>query len=152
MYYHKTVEALNFLVIINNNRIEGYSSASNETPVKKIKNLFGSMAETSRTLNSDLEYEIKKLDGIPLADVKGKGMFSGDRKAMIDSGKYIDGKHILQYTISGENIILKAYHDVLINSVEYLNHDIKWILKKHVLMLSLDRDKLNKVLNIVPLS
>ena len=108
MNYHRSVEALNFLVIINNNRIEGFSSASNETNAEKIKNLFGSMAETSRTLNSDLEYKIKKHDGIPVKDVTGKGKLSGDREAMINSFKYNNRRRILKYTLLGENIILKA--------------------------------------------
>src|SRR5436189_5968746 len=59
----KVLGYLNDLVQINNDRIEGYERAANETEDADLKALFSSMASKSRTFKSELTSEITKRGG-----------------------------------------------------------------------------------------
>lgn len=61
----ETIEVLNDLVAINNDRIAGYEKALNETKDtdKDLKSLFTSMIDESRKLGLDLAAEVQALGG-----------------------------------------------------------------------------------------
>jgi uncharacterized protein (TIGR02284 family) len=97
---HNTVGVLNSLIIINNDRIEGYKIASNETTETDLKALFSNFIETSEQCRNELVVEVSKLGGTPneytiliggffldLMDVK-VALTANNRKAILDSCKY----------------------------------------------------------------
>ena len=59
------LEALNELLIINNDRVEGYMKAAALTKEHELKSLFHNMADESRTIARELATEMVKFDGLP---------------------------------------------------------------------------------------
>ncbi|MFC0773800.1 PA2169 family four-helix-bundle protein [Terrimonas alba] len=116
----KTAEVLNDLVRINNDRIEGYTKAENETKAgdADLQSLFRQMAAESRSYVNDLSKYISAT-GSNITDdttVRGKiyrawmdvkATFSGkDRKAILASCEY------------GEDAAQKAYDAALSSDAE----------------------------------
>ena len=58
-----TLVALNSLIEINNDRIEGYNTALNETKDEELKTLFEQFAETSKNFNLELKEQVALLNG-----------------------------------------------------------------------------------------
>jgi uncharacterized protein (TIGR02284 family) len=109
----KTIDHLNSLIEINNDRIEGYERASKETEDADLKAVFNSMAAESRAHRSELISEVINLGGSPAEGTTTSGkvyrawmdiksaLTSKDRHAIISSCEY------------GEDVALDAYKDVL---------------------------------------
>ena len=116
----KTAEVLNDLVRINNDRIEGYTKAENETKAgdADLQSLFRQMAAESRSYVNDLSKYISATGNNITDDttVRGKiyrawmdvkATFSGkDRKAILASCEY------------GEDAAQKAYDAALSSDAE----------------------------------
>src|SRR5512140_3160206 len=71
----KTIDVLNKLVEINNDRIEGYDTASNNTEDQELKTMFANFARTSLTCKNDLVAEIHRLGGKPTEGTRVSGKF-----------------------------------------------------------------------------
>jgi uncharacterized protein (TIGR02284 family) len=67
------VSALNELVQINNDRIEGYETAMEETDDADLKSLFSKMASHSRAFKTELSDEITKAGETPTSGTKASG-------------------------------------------------------------------------------
>ena len=148
---HNTVGVLNSLIIINNDRIEGYKIASNETTETDLKALFSNFIETSEQCRNELVVEVSKLGGTPneytiliggffldLMDVK-VALTANNRKAILDSCKY------------SERVALEKYKNVLIQEVNDINLKEQNMLNNHYELLKSDYDKikeLRKAINI----
>jgi len=109
------IKILNTLVIINNDRIEGYEIAAQKSDEIDLKNLFTEFAQTSHKCNRELLEEIKKLGGSLEAETKTTGKFfrawMSVKAALIGR----DHKVILESCEFGEKNALKTYKDVLDN-------------------------------------
>ena len=115
-----TAEVLNDLVRINNDRVEGYTKAENETKTgdADLQSLFRQMAAESRSYVTDLSKYISATGNDTTDDttVRGKiyrawmdvkATFSGkDRKAILASCEY------------GEDAAQKAYESALSSDAE----------------------------------
>jgi len=113
-------DVLNTLVQINNDRIEGYEHAANETDVSELKGLFYGMAAKSRVLNSQLATEVRKYGGQPTESTTTLGKAFRvwmDFKATL-SGK--DRKAILASCEYGEDAAQDTYADAIKNDRELL--------------------------------
>ncbi|MBK7668252.1 MAG: DUF2383 domain-containing protein [Sphingobacteriaceae bacterium] len=66
----ETVEALNMLIQINNNRIEGYGTASIHNKDEDTKNILFQLMETCKNCKTELVSEILQLGGIPSKGTK----------------------------------------------------------------------------------
>lgn len=111
----KTTEILNDLVEINNDRIEGYERAIDESKDEDadVKSLFQQMVEESRKYRQELSSQIQQLGGdvetgttnsgkIYRAWMDIKATFTGhDRKAVLENCEF------------GEDAAQKAYRDAL---------------------------------------
>lgn len=107
------VSLLNDLVIINNDRIEGYKTAEKETEDADLKLLFNGLAAESRKFKTELTDEISKLGGNVETGTKTSGKLYRawmDIKSAL-SGK--DRKTILSSCEFGEDAALEEYEDVL---------------------------------------
>lgn len=121
MEVDKTIDVLNTLVEINNDRIEGYVTASKETDEHDLKSLFAELALTSKYNKHELADEILRLGGQPTEDTKVTGKFFRvwmDVKAAI-TGK--DRKAILGSCEFGEDHALDTYEKVLKDDVKCLS-------------------------------
>ncbi|MCE3296097.1 MAG: hypothetical protein K0R65_1811 [Crocinitomicaceae bacterium] len=109
----KAIEVLNSLVVINNDRIEGYERAYKETDEADLKTLFSKMSSTSQKCKSELIAEVRKLGGEPEEGTTTSGKFYRiwmDVKAAL-TGK--DRKAILSSCEFGEDFAVKTYQEAL---------------------------------------
>lgn|SRR5687767_5476369 len=136
----EAIDALNALVEINNDRIEGYETATKETNEPDLKVLFTKLADTSRDCRIELEREVEQLGGTPAKGTKVTGKFFRawmDVKAAI-TGK--DRKAILESCEYGEDHALKTYEEVLEDDREHLNVEQTSMIESQYDLLKADHD------------
>jgi uncharacterized protein (TIGR02284 family) len=138
----QTISLLNDLIRINNDRIEGYERAVNDTEDPQLKSLFYSMAQESRKFKNELLGEVIKLGGSPEegTTVSGKIFRTWmDFKSAI-AGK--DRKAIMSSCEFGEDAALHEYNKVL-DSGKLPAHYFTLVKEQHrALHQSHDRIKL----------
>jgi len=145
MEKEKTIDVLNELVEINNDRIEGYETAYKETEEHDLKSLFGELAGTSKRNNQELSNEILNLGGEPTDSTKVTGKFFRvwmDVKAAL-TGK--DRKAILNSCEFGEDQALETYEDVLKDDLEHLSMGQQSLVHKQHGLLKTDHDKVKRL-------
>lgn len=136
----EAIDALNTLVEINNDRIEGYETATKETNEPDLKVLFTKLADTSRDCRIELEREVEQLGGTPAQGTKVSGKFFRawmDVKAAI-TGK--DRKAILESCEYGEDHALKTYEEVLEDEREHLTSGQIAMIESQYDLLKADHD------------
>jgi len=128
MNNEKAIDALNSLVEINNDRIEGYETAVNETEDQDLKSLFSELKATSLHCRSELSTEVRNLGGTPTEGTRNDGklyriwmdiksaLTGKDRKAILNSCEY------------GEDKAVEAYQDVMTNRTDVLSADQQGIV------------------------
>ncbi|WP_310556310.1 PA2169 family four-helix-bundle protein [Flavobacterium sp.] len=141
----KTIEAFNSLIVINNDRIEGYKTAEAEAQETDLKMLFSDFMQTSVECRKELVAEVIQLGGTPDEGTRVTGKFfrvwmdlkaaltGNDRKAILDSCEY------------GEDAALETYKKVLIQDHQDTNSKEQDMLNKHYALLKVDHDKVKKL-------
>ena len=107
------IDILNGLVEINNDRIEGYQRASDETKAADLKSLFATMADQSRTFRQQLAEEVIRNGGTPKEGTTNSGKLYRiwmDVKAALSAN---DRKAVLSNCEFGEDAAQEAYNDAL---------------------------------------
>ncbi len=117
----KLVEELNDLIEINNDRINGYEKAAEETKDRDVdlQAIFHKMADESRTYKAELTEEVRRLGGDPEGSsttnsgklyrvwMDVKAIFTGkDRQAILENCEF------------GEDAAQKAYNMALASDAE----------------------------------
>lgn len=114
------VDCLNNLVQINNDRIQGYLTASQETDQDDLKSVFSEMMTTSQECRRELVQEITKLGGTPVegTTVSGKlyrvwmdikaALSSKERKAVLNSCEFGEDAAVKTYQTEMDNEALKG--------------------------------------------
>lgn len=136
----KTIDVLNSLVTINNDRIEGYETASKETEEHDLRSLFAQFISTSQKCKQELVREVQKLGGEVAEGTKTSGKFFRtwmDVKAAL-TGK--DRKAILNSCEYGEDKALETYGDALDNDLEHLSAEHQTMINAQKLQLKADHD------------
>jgi uncharacterized protein (TIGR02284 family) len=113
MNKEKSIDVLNSLIEINNDRIEGYKTASKETAEMDLKQLFSQFAKTSEKCKSELVNEVHELGGTPTEGTKTSGKFY---RAWMDIKSALTGKDrkaILSSCEFGEDIAVDTYNKAL---------------------------------------
>jgi len=119
----KAIDVLNKLIEINNDRIEGYETASKETDETELKTLFTQLAQTSQECNGELIDEVSQLGGDPVEGTKTSGKFF---RAWMDVKSALTGKDrkaILNSCEYGEDVAVNTYKRVLENNTDDLTED-----------------------------
>lgn len=109
----KTISALNSLIEINNDRIEGYELAARETEDGDLKRTFSAMADESRGNRSELITEVISIGGVP---TEGSTTSGKVYRAWMDLKSAVTGKNrhaIISSCEFGEDAALDAYKDEL---------------------------------------
>ncbi|AEA42485.1 ferritin-like domain-containing protein [Fluviicola taffensis] len=105
----ETIDSLNTLIQINNDRIQGYLTASAETTEHDLKNVFSDLMTASQECRRELVQEVVKLGGTPIEGTTVSGKIYRawmDVKAAVTSK---DRKAILNSCEFGEDAALKTY-------------------------------------------
>ena len=109
----KSVDVLNSLITINNDRIAGYETAIDEVKDADLKSLFAQFIQNSRAFKSELMGEVDSLGGKPDEGTRADGKIYRawmDFKAML-TGK--DRKAILSSCEYGEDVAVNTYEKAL---------------------------------------
>lgn len=145
----KTIDALNSLIVINNDRIEGYKTAEAEAKETDLKMLFSDLMETSINNRKELIEEIAILDGTIEEGTRITGKFfrvwmdlkvaftDNDRKIILESCEY------------GEKVALDQYEKVLRDDNQRDNVKIKDLLIKQQELLKFDYAKIVRMLSLI---
>lgn len=141
----KTIEVLNTLITINNDRIEGYETAAKETEEQDLKTLFAKFAATSLQCKTALNLEVNKLGGKPAEGTMTSGKFFRvwmDVKAAL-TGK--DRKAILNSCEYGEDIAKGIYEKALRDDIEHLSAEQLAMIKSQHILLVADHDNIKSI-------
>lgn len=136
----KAIDALNSLITINNDRIEGYETASDVSEEQDLKTMFVKFISTSQNCKQELIKEVKAMGGEIAEGTKATGKFFRawmDVKAAL-TGK--DRKAILNSCENGEDKAQETYEDVIENKFKHLTTDQKNMVLAHKSILKGDRD------------
>jgi uncharacterized protein (TIGR02284 family) len=115
----KVVTALNELVRINNDRIEGYQRASKETDDADLRMLFTEMAQQSQQYRDELASMVTSMGGDVAQGTTVSGKFYRvwmDVKAMLSSN---DRKAALENCEFGEDVALESYETALESGINF---------------------------------
>ena len=138
----KIADVLNSLVQINNDRIEGYGNAADETDEADLKLLFNGMAAKSRLFISELSNEVRRFGGTPTESTTTSGKVFRvwmDFKAIL-TGK--DRKAILASCEFGEDAAQDTYADAIKNGRELgISSDIMEMITDQKAQLSEDHNR-----------
>jgi uncharacterized protein (TIGR02284 family) len=130
MENNKIADALNKLVEINNDRVEGYEKAANETDDAALKALFLKFSAQSRSYRAELEGLVRSQGADPIEGTTTSGKFYRawmDIKAAL-SGK--DRKAIVSSCEFGEDVAKDTYKDVLHDLGNAPEH-VRSIIQRH---------------------
>lgn len=139
------VETLNDLVQINNDRIEGYQKAAEETKDVDIdlQTIFINMAEDSIKYKTELINEISKFGGAPQTGTTGLGKLHRvwmDVKATFASH---ERQSVLEACEFGEEAAHKAYTDALASDAE-MSADTRQVITSQQASLKTSHDIIKK--------
>ena len=145
MENEKTIAALNTLITINNDRMEGYETAAKETEEQDLKSLFAQFSSTSQKCKQELTNEVSKLGGTSAEGTLTTGKLHRvwmDVKAAL-TGK--DREAILKSCEFGEGVAQDTYQKALENDIENLNVEQQTMIKAQHTLLKADQDKVKSM-------
>ena len=115
MERNETIDVLNDLIRINNDRIEGYEKAVNETKDSHtdLRTTFNRMADESRRYKQELLDQVRRLGGEPASNTTQSGkvyrVWMDVKSSMTGHGR----ESILELCEFGEDAAQKAYAKAL---------------------------------------
>jgi len=141
MENEKTIDVLNSLIVINNDRIEGYETASEETEDADLIGLFANFISNSEKCKQELVMEVTNLGGEPAEGTLTSGKIfrawmdvkavftSKDREAILNSCEY------------GEDEAQETYDEVLESDSEHLSSAQQSMIYDQQSILKADHDQ-----------
>lgn len=145
----ETIEVLNSLITINNDRIQGYQKAVKQTEEPDVKTIFGELSKTSQYCNKELSAEVTKLGGTP---AKGTTTSGKVYRVWMDIQSALTGKDrdiILNACEYGEDVAKDRYEEVLMEQSEHLSAELQVMVKAQHVMLKADHDKVKQSRDIL---
>lgn len=149
MENEKSVNVLNALIQINNDRIEGYETAAKETEDSDLKSLFAHLQSTSQNNLNGLRTEVMRLGGAPEEGTRVTGKFFRvwmDVKAALTGN---DRKAILNSCEFGEDKALETYEDTIEDNSEKLSSEQLAMIREQQAHLRADYDKIKDLRDAV---
>lgn len=130
METQKTAAAVNDLIVINNDRYEGYKTAASEAKEQDLKDLFGKFSAQSKHFAEELKKYVPASKDAAKDDTKATGKIYRlwmDFKAGVTGH---DRKGILSSCEYGEDVAKKTYDEVLEHSND-LPTEAMDLIRKH---------------------
>jgi uncharacterized protein (TIGR02284 family) len=143
----KTIDVLNTLITINNDRIEGYETASDATEEQDLRSMFSRFIATSQNCKQELVREVNLLGGEIAEGTLISGKFFRawmDVKAAI-TGR--DRKAILNSCEYGEDVAKDTYAGVLEDDLEYLTVDQQTMINDQRSAIKADHDHIKSMVD-----
>jgi uncharacterized protein (TIGR02284 family) len=145
----KSIDLLNTLVVINQERMTGYETAEKETYHEDLKSFFSQCKYVSQQNKSELSKEVFELGGIPDEDTKITGNFYRiwmDIKAALTGS---DRQAILESCEYGEKVAADTYKEVLGSSVEEISNEQRTMLNAQLNLLNANHYTIKGLIKIV---
>lgn len=136
----KTIDVLNTLIEVHNERMNVYETASKETHDTYLKSLLNGLHKTSERCKKELAEDVEKLGGKPTnaTDLTGKlFMVWMDIKAAFTRN---ERKPILDSCVIGEDEALSVYKQVIEENAEHLSAEHQKMVNRHYDLLKEDHD------------
>lgn len=144
----KPLKILNELILVNNDRIEGFNYAYRETNVEVLKVLFSRLTETSDVCRKELTNEVYKLGGVPPTGTHETGSVAASWREVKEALIYKDHLTLLKTCDKEEEEVIKSYTAVLSN--EQLDNGYHLhLLNRHTELLSADHEKVKNLLEVL---
>ena len=143
----KTIDELNNLLEINNDRIEGYNHAVKETDESDLKTIFSQCSTTSLKCKQQLTAEIQKLGGTPVEGTRNTGKLY---RAWMDIKSALTNKNrkaILSSCELGEDVAVKNYEDALKNSK--VDQERYSLINSQYSLIKSDHDKVKALRDMI---
>jgi len=144
------IDVLNGLIEINQDRIEGYETASQETEESDLKNLFSRFRDTSVECRQELVSEVLQLGGQPDEGTRATGKvyrtWMEVRSAM--TGKENERKTILDLCEYGEDVAVAAYEKALKEAKDLTPEQTALIIDQHALIKA-DHDRVRALRDVL---
>ncbi len=144
----KTIDAFNSLIVINNERIEGYKTALENIHDYDLQLFFLDLIETSVQCRKELIIEVEKLGGDPDTGTRVCGKFFRAWMEVKAALSVNDKKAILNSCEYGEDVALETYKNVLIQEVHEIDTLEQKLLNNQYALLKTDHDKVRKMRNM----
>src|SRR5262249_1819908 len=137
----RTVEVLNDLIRINNDRVEGYEKAVRETDDKDVdlRNIFHRMADESRSYATELTDKVRRLGGEPAGDTTASGKIYRTWMDVKSAFSRSERKSVLEECEYGEDAAQKAYEKAL-DPDNDLPADVRTLVEEEKLHLRSSHD------------
>lgn len=144
----KSIDILNKLIEINNDRIEGYETASKETDETELKILFSEFITTSQRCKQELVQQVLNLGGTPEEGTRVTGKFfrvwmdvkaaltNKDRKAILNSCEY------------GEDVAVDTYEKAL-SDPDDISSILYTLIESQHMLIKNDHNKVKRMLEII---
>ena len=128
------IDLLNELIVVNNDRVEGYEHAATEAKDLALKGLFEAMARDSRTFASQLSIEVAQLGGKIATGTSTAGDIYRAWMAIKATLTGNDRVAILNSCEEGEKVAQAAYEKVLRSPVEMPSAKRQLILQQKAIL------------------
>jgi uncharacterized protein (TIGR02284 family) len=141
----KSIDVLNSLIEINNDRIEGYDTASKETEDTDLKMLFAELSKTSQKSKAELLSELSKLGGNPIEGTKTTGKLY---RAWMDIKSALTGKDrkaILNSCEFGEDVAVDTYRKALQDNMQDLSSEQNTMINAQYAAIKADHNKVRNL-------
>jgi uncharacterized protein (TIGR02284 family) len=126
----KTIDVLNELVEINNDRVAGYEQAAKEIQEEDLKTVFNKLADDSRKCQDELTSQVQKLGGTPKKGTSTSGkvyrVWMDVRSALTNKDRHA----VLSSCETGEDVAVKAYEEALDKTKEISSEGAQIIQKQ----------------------
>lgn len=146
MNIENSIYALNTLIEINNNRIEGYETASRETEEFDLKNMFSEFQQSSQKYKAELVKEVQKLGGTPIKETKTNNTFFRIWRYIKAFLNNKDSDDILSICEYDDFVVVQNYNEILNRNLEDLSDELQKMLIVQQAFIKADHDKV-KYLN-----
>ncbi|MDI1254625.1 MAG: PA2169 family four-helix-bundle protein [Flavobacterium sp.] len=137
----KTISALNELLEINNDRVEGYDTAAKEAKSADLKALFAGLQSTSQKNLNALRVEVTSLGGQPEEGTRVTGKFFRAWMDLKVAFSNDERQTILNSCEFGEDKALEAYDHVLESHTDVLSTKQIAMIREQQSNLRADHDK-----------
>lgn len=148
----KSIEVLNKLVTLHNDRIKGYEIALTETHDEEVQSLFLDLASTSHACRNGLINEIYKLGGQATNGTRLSGKVF---RLWMDIKAALTGRdlcYILDSCDFGEAFIASLYQNILTNKAHLLSDEQYKMIKVQEENLKADRIRLSSMQKVFVLA
>lgn len=140
----KTINVLNDLIQLNNDRMQGYDLAAEQTNDNDLKNIFSDYSTTSRQFKNDIALKVKSLGGEAEQGTSTSGkvyrawmdvktaLTSNDRKTTLNSCEF------------GEDAAVRGYESAM-KEVSDLSTDVSTMVSTQYSTIKKHHDKIKSM-------